>query len=91
VTDRDILTRVIAEGRDPESTSARGIASTDLVTIDPQQNLDEALRLMAQHQVCRLPVVEEDGRLAGVVAQAEVAEHASASDTGRMVEEISET
>lgn len=90
VTDRDIVTRVIAEGRDPNSTSVRDIASTDLVTIDPQQELGEALQLMAQHQVRRLPVVEEDGRLVGVVAQADVAEHAPSSETGRMVEEISE-
>lgn len=90
VTDRDIVTRVIAEGRDPESTSVREIASTDLVTIDPQQQLDEALRLMARHQVRRLPVVEEDGRLVGVVAQADVAAHAQSAETGRMVEEISE-
>lgn len=90
VTDRDIVTRVIAEGRDPDSTSVREIASKQLVTIDPQQGLDEALRLMAQHQVRRLPVVEEDGRLVGVVAQADVAEHASSKDTGRMVDEISE-
>jgi CBS domain-containing protein len=90
VTDRDIVTRVIAEGRDPGSISVLEIASTDLVTIDPQQGLDEALRLMAQHQVRRLPVVEEDGRLVGVVAQADVAQHADSSSTGRMVEEISE-
>jgi CBS domain-containing protein len=90
VTDRDIVTRVIAEGRDPDSTSVREIASTNLVTIDPQQDLGEALQLMAQHQVRRLPVVEEDGRLVGVVAQADVAEHAVSSETGRMVEEISE-
>jgi CBS domain-containing protein len=90
VTDRDIVTRVIAEGRDPQSTPVREIASTDLVTVDPQQGLDEALRLMARHQVRRLPVVEEDGRLVGVVAQADVAEHAGSADTGRMVEEISE-
>ena len=90
VTDRDIVTRVIAEGRDPQSTPVREIASTDLVTVDPQQQLDEALGLMARHQVRRLPVVEEDGRLVGVVAQADVAEHAGSADTGRMVEEISE-
>jgi CBS domain-containing protein len=90
VTDRDIVTRVIAEGRDPESTSVKEIASTNLVTIDPQQELGEALQLMAQHQVRRLPVVEEDGRLVGVVAQADVAEHAPSSETGRMVEDISE-
>jgi CBS-domain-containing membrane protein len=45
---------------------------------------------MSQHQVRRLPVVEEDGRLVGVVAQADVAEHADSKATGRRVEEISE-
>jgi CBS domain-containing protein len=89
VTDRDIAIRVVAEGKDPESTKVKEIASTDLVTVDPQQNLDEALRLMAQHQVRRLPVVEEDGRLVGVVAQADVARSADDSRTGELVEEIS--
>src|SRR5213076_2800584 len=73
VTDRDVTIRVVAEGKDPESTKLKEIASTDLVTVDPQQDLDEALRLMAQHQVRRLPVVEEGGVLVGVVAQADVA------------------
>lgn len=89
VTDRDIATRVVAEGKDPESTRVTEIASTDLVTIKPQQNLDEALRLMASRQVRRLPVVDEDGRLVGVVAQADVARQASESETGKLVEEIS--
>src|SRR3954449_5566304 len=89
VTDRDIAIRVVAEGKDPESTKVKEIASTDLVTVDPQQNLDEALRLMAQHQVRRLPVVEEDGRLVGVVAQADVAEEAKPKKVGELVEEIS--
>ena len=75
LTDRDIAIRVVAEGRDPELTMAREVASTEVVTVDPQQELDEALRLMAQHQVRRLPVVEEDGRLVGIVAQADVARH----------------
>jgi CBS domain-containing protein len=90
LTDRDIATRVVAEGRNPETTTAREVASTDLVTIDPQQNLDEALRLMSRHQVRRLPVVEEDGRLVGVLAQADVARDADPQQTGQMVEEISE-
>lgn len=89
LTDRDIAIRVVAEGKDPESTSVREIASTDLVTIDPEQNLDEALRLMAQHQVRRLPVVEEDGRLVGVVAQADVAREGDDRRTGDVVEQIS--
>ena len=89
VTDRDIAIRVVAEGKDPESTKVKEIASTNLVTVDPQQDLDEALRLMAQHQVRRLPVVEEDGRLVGIVAQADVARRADDAKTGGLVEEIS--
>ena len=90
LTDRDIAVKVVAEGKDPEQTSVSEVASTDLVTVQPQQELDEALRLMANHQVRRLPVVEEDGRLVGVLAQADVAQEASSDDTGRMVEKISE-
>ena len=90
VTDRDIAIRVVAEGKDPNQTAVREVASTNLVTIDPQQDLDEALRLMAKHQVRRLPVVEEDGRLVGVVAQADVAREGDDTRTGQVVQEISE-
>ena len=90
VTDRDIAIRVVAEGKDPNQTTVREIASTNIVTIDPQQDLDEAVRLMAKHQVRRLPVVEEDGRLVGVVAQADVAREGDDTRTGQVVQEISE-
>ncbi len=89
VTDRDIAIRVVAEGKDPEKTTVGEIASRDLVTIDPQQDLDEALRLMARHQVRRLPVVEEDGKLVGIVAQKDIAQHATDEQTGDVVEDIS--
>ncbi len=89
LTDRDIVTRVVAEGKDPDSVSVRDVASSNLVTVDPQQDLDEALNLMARHQVRRLAVVEEGGRLVGVVAQADVATEAKPKKTGEMVEEIS--
>src|SRR6266496_6458042 len=82
LTDRDIAIRVVAEGKDPNEVTVREVASTKLVTIDPQQDLDEALRLMAKHQVRRLPVVEEDGKLVGIVAQKDVAMHASEAQTG---------
>jgi CBS domain-containing protein len=90
LTDRDIVTRVIAEGKDPQSVTVREVASTDVVTVDPEQDLDEALRLMASNQVRRLPVVEEDGRLVGVVAQADVARQAKDKQTGDLVEDISQ-
>ena len=90
ITDRDITIRIVAEGKDPQATTVGEVASRDLVTVDPQQNLDEALRLMAQHQVRRLPVVEEDGRLVGIVAQADVATEAPPEQAGQTVEQISQ-
>lgn len=90
VTDRDIVLRVVAEGRDPQSTTVGETMSRDLATVDPDQPLDEALRLMARHQVRRLPVCEEDGRLVGIVAQADIAtELGDDRVTGQVVEEIS--
>ena len=89
LTDRDIAIRVVAEGKDAGSTTVEEIASRDLVTIDPQQTLDEAMRLMADHQVRRLPVCEEDGKLVGILAQADVAIATGDEPTGRVVDEIS--
>jgi CBS domain-containing protein len=89
ITDRDVAVRAVAEGKGP-STSIRDVASKDLVTVDPDQGLDEALRLMAQHQVRRLPVVEEDGRLVGIVSQADVARKGDDARTGEVVQQISE-
>jgi CBS domain-containing protein len=90
LTDRDIAIRVVAEGRAPDQVTVREVASKQVVTIDPQQDLDQALRIMAKHQVRRLPAVEEDGRLVGVVAQADVAREGDDSRTGELVQEISQ-
>jgi CBS domain-containing protein len=89
LTDRDIAIRVVAEGRNPDQVKVADVASKQVVTIDPQQDLDEALRIMAKHQVRRLPVVEEDGKLVGVVAQADIAREGDDTQTGKLVEEIS--
>jgi len=88
VTDRDIVVRVVAEGRDANVTTVKEIASTDLVTVAPGDDLDEALNLLAERQVRRLPVVEGD-RLVGIVAQADVARLGKDKKTGEVVEEIS--
>jgi CBS domain-containing protein len=90
LTDRDIAIRVVAEGRNPDQVTVSEVASKQVVTIDPQQDLDEALRIMAKHQVRRLAVVEEDGKLVGVVAQADVAREGDDSQTGELVQEISQ-
>jgi CBS domain-containing protein len=89
LTDRDIAIKVVAEGKDPKATMVRDIASSTVVTVDPQQDLDEAMRLMAKNQVRRLPVVEEDGKVVGILAQADVALAGNDAKTGEVVEQIS--
>jgi CBS domain-containing protein len=78
VTDHDITVRVVAEGRDPQTTKVEEVASRELVTIDPEMALDDALEVMAHHDVRRLPVIEEDGTLVGIVAHADVLRHVEA-------------
>jgi CBS domain-containing protein len=89
ITDRDITTRVVAEAADPKTTSVGDVYSRDLISVEPDEDLDEALKLMARHQVRRLPVVE-NGRLVGIVAQADIALRENEKKTGELVEAISE-
>jgi CBS domain-containing protein len=88
VTDRDIVIRVVAEGREPQSVTVGDVASRDLVTVSPDDDLDRALELMAENQVRRLPVVEGD-KLVGIVAQRDVALQGADRETGQVVEQIS--
>jgi predicted transcriptional regulator len=71
VTDRDIIAHVVAEGRDPKSMTVDNIASQDLVTIGPDQDINEARRLMDQHELDRILVVEDD-RLVGIISEADI-------------------
>jgi CBS domain-containing protein len=72
VTDRDLVARVVAASRDPNTVRCEEIATKDLVTIGPDQDLQEARRLLAQHQLDRLLVVEEGDRLVGIISEADI-------------------
>jgi CBS domain-containing protein len=89
VTDRDIVVRAIAKGKDPRGMPAAEVSSRELVTVNPDDDLSDALELMARHQVRRLAVTAEDERLVGVVSQADVARHAKDKDAGQVLEGIS--
>jgi CBS domain-containing protein len=89
ITDRDIAVRLVAKEKDPRGMPSREISSGKLVTVGPDQDLSDALHLMAQHQVRRLPVVDDQNRLAGVVSQADIALEAKDKSVGEMVAEIS--
>jgi CBS domain-containing protein len=71
VTDRDIIAHVVAEGRDPKSITVDDIASHELVTIGPEQDVEEARRVMDEHQLDRVLVVEDD-RLVGIASKADI-------------------
>jgi CBS domain-containing protein len=89
VTDRDIVVRAIAQGKDPRGMPASEVSSRELVTVNPDDDLSDALELMAQYQVRRLAVTGEDERLLGVVSQADVALQGKDKETGQLVEGVS--
>ncbi len=71
ITDRDIVAHVVAEGRDPTSTTVHDIATQELITIRPDQDVQEAHQLMEQHHLDRILVVQDD-RLVGIVSEADI-------------------
>jgi len=89
ITDRDIVVRAVAKDKDPREMPSREIWSGELITVKPDQDLSDALHLMARHQVRRLPVVDDENRLVGVVSQADIALDAQDTSVGEMVAEIS--
>ncbi|PPG87446.1 CBS domain-containing protein [Rathayibacter sp. AY1F3] len=88
VTDRDIVVKVIAEGRDPSSVTAGSLAGGEVVTIGADDDASEALDTMRRHRVRRLPVI--DGHdLVGMIAQADLAKAVDAAEVGEAVADIS--
>ncbi len=88
VTDRDLVVRVLAAGRGPD-TPVGEVASADLCSVTADAPLDEAARLLGESQVRRLPVVDADGRLVGIITQADLARNAPHEVTGSAVARIS--
>src|SRR2546425_5637989 len=89
VTDRDIVVRGIAAGKDPRTTPVSEVMSADPITIGPDADAAEAAKVMAERQVRRLPVVE-DGRLIGLIVTAQLARNEPPREVGDTVKEISE-
>lgn len=90
ITDRDIVVRVLAGGKDPKTTRVSDAMTADPVTVGPDSSVDDAQKVMAEHQVRRLPVVEE-GRLVGLVVIGQVARRDDAKDVGETLKEVSAT
>lgn len=89
VTDRDIVVRVVAEGKSP-ATSVSEAMTTELFTVSPGDYVFEAIRLMGDKQVRRIPVIDSNGSLAGIIAMADVAlETEDEREIAETLEEIS--
>jgi CBS domain-containing protein len=90
ITDRDIALKVVAEGRDPRNTPIRDVMTTEVFTCRPQDSLEDALQTMRKQQVRRIPIVDQDRRVVGIIAQADIATRLRAPDkTAEVVAEIS--
>jgi CBS domain-containing protein len=72
LTDRDITVRAVAEGHDPHTMPVRSMCTTEVITVGPEDDADEAVRMMRRHAVRRLPVVEA-GHMLGMVSLGDLA------------------
>lgn len=89
VTDRDIVCRAVAKGQNPVMLSAAAVMSSPAVTIREHDDVDEVIRVMETHQIRRVPVVDQNDEICGIVSLADIARHDSRKQTGELVREVS--
>lgn len=91
VTDRDLALKVVAAGLDPKNANVGDVMTTSVITCRPDANVDEVIELMEEHQVRRIPIVDENDRLVGIIAQADIATRIEEPNrTAEVVESISQ-
>lgn len=88
LTDRDIVVKILAEGKDPRTVTAGELAQGRPLTVDAGESAEEVLHRMAEHQVRRIPVID-NGRLVGIISQADIARQAPNAATGAVVHDVS--
>lgn len=89
ITDRDIVCRTVAAGKNPLDHTAKDCMSGDVVTVTPETSLEECCSLMEEHQIRRVPVVDKNGACCGMVSQADVALKGSQFDAAELVQDVS--
>jgi len=91
LTDRDIAVKVVAAGRDPRGTAVSEVMTAEPIACLPDESIEAVMELMASRQIRRVPIVDSDGSIVGIVAQADIATRvANPSETGQVVQAISE-
>jgi CBS domain-containing protein len=89
ITDRDIACRTVAQGKNPLNMKARECMSSPVLTVTPQMSIEDCCKLMEEKQLRRVPVVDDQGRCCGIVAQADIARQAPQKQTAEVVKDIS--
>jgi CBS domain-containing protein len=89
ITDRDIVCRVVADGKNPSAYTAEHYMSQPVVTVRVDAPLDEIMSTMEKHQIRRIPVVDERGCCTGIIAQADLAWTGGEHDVAELVREVS--
>jgi len=90
VTDRDLAIKVVGEGSDPQNTRVEDVMTESLVTVRASDDVQSAMQAMAQNQLRRIPVVDDNGQLVGIISQADVATRLNEpQSTAEVVKEIS--
>lgn len=90
VTDRDIVVHAIARGKDPRKTTVGEIVTPNPITVGPDERVERIVEIMAERQIRRVPVVE-NGKLVGMISQADIALAVPADQAGKMLGQISST
>jgi CBS domain-containing protein len=92
VTDRDLALKIVAKGRDPKSTTAEEVMTRKVVTCQAGDKLQKALDAMSEHQLRRIPVVDNNNAIVGIIAQADVATRVDKPEkTAELVKDISQS
>lgn len=89
ITDRDIVVRVVAKGKNPSTVTAAECMSGPVVTVKEDTTLEDVMSVMEEKQIRRVPVVDASGCCCGIISQADIAHAASENETGEMVREVS--
>jgi len=89
ITDRDIVCRVVAEGKNPTAYTAEQFMSQPIVTVPADTPLEEVVATMEKHQIRRMPVVDEQGSCVGIISQADLAWTGGERQVAELVREVS--
>ena len=90
VTDRDITTRIVAEGKNPLEMTAGDCMTSPCVTVTLDMTVEDCCTIMEKNKIRRVPVVDESGNCCGIVAQADIAQHATGRETAEVVKGVSQ-